>query len=333
MSANYYLGREPSLAEIFGARSIVVGADHIEVDDRRYPVIDDVIVTLPADRLPPAVRRRLPMTGELGSSAGEFAEDIQFTFGEEWSEHGEVLPEHRREFENYFDLADVSSLEQARVADLGCGSGRWATFVAPHCREIVLVDFSEAIFVARENLRAADNAAFVLGDVLDLPFGDDAFDFAYCLGVLHHLPVDALDACRRLARLTPKLLVYLYYALDNRPAYYRALLRVVTGIRTRLAGIRSTKARAAISLAIAVGVYSPMAWLGRVGGERVGRVVPLADTYAGMSVRRLRQDAYDRFFTRIEQRFSRADISTLTDTFSDVSISDGLPYWHFLCQR
>lgn len=332
MSAPYYVGREAALAEIFGATSVAVLDDAVEFDGRRFPLVDDVIVTVEPGRLPPRARAMLG-TGDVSTSAsGEFAEDIQFTFGEEWWAHGEVLPEHQREFEAYFDLVDRDDLSDKRVADLGCGSGRWASFVAPRCREVVAVDFSDAIFVARRNLREHDNVVFVLGDVLDLPLADDSVDLAYCLGVLHHLPVDALDACRRLARLGPELLVYLYYALDNRPPHYRLLLRAVSGIRTGLARIRSGRARAALSWVIAALVYWPLARLGRALGDR-GRAIPLADTYGHSTLGRMRQDAYDRFFTRIEQRFTREQIRTLTDTFDSVAISDGLPYWHFLLRR
>lgn len=330
--SSFYAGREHSLREIFGAADVVVAEHHLEIDGRHYPVVDDVIVTLSAERLPKSIRDRVGAASGP-EHTGAFAPEIQDTFGAEWVEHGQVLPEHAQEFAAYFDLVDLTGLAAARVADLGCGSGRWATFVAPTCREIVLADFSEAIFVARENLRQAPNAVFVLADVLDLPFADDAFDLAYCLGVLHHLPVDALEACRKLARLAPELLVYLYYALDNRPVHYRALLRLVTPVRRRLSKVHDRRARSILSMAIAVAVYAPLAFVGTIGGERAGRVVPLADTYAGKSLKRLQQDAYDRFFTGIEQRFSRREIAALHDTFRSVEVSAGLPYWHFLCRR
>jgi len=56
---------------------------------------------------------------------------------------------------------------------------------APHLhadtlrREMVLLDFSEAIFVARENLRGASNALFFLGDLRRMPFRDDFADLVY----------------------------------------------------------------------------------------------------------------------------------------------------------
>jgi len=65
---------------------------------------------------------------------------------------------------------------------------------------------------------------------------------------------------------------------------------------------------------------------------RLGKFVPLHDTYKGKSLRRIRQDVYDRFFTRIEQRVTKASILKLCDTYGTVTISPNLPYWHFLCE-
>ena len=327
MSANPYRGREEELADIFGATAVRVADEYIELDGRRLPVVDGVIVALPESRRPSA-------SGERGAPPRRgdetFAPDIQETFGAEWTAHGSVLPEHADEFSAYFDLVDLAAFSGARVVDLGCGSGRWATFVAPRCRSLVVVDFSDAIFVARRNLTDRENVVFVMADVLDLPFRDDAFDFAYCLGVLHHLPVDALAACRRLSRLSQSLLVYLYYALDNRPGHYRVLLGGVTAVRKVLSRVRNPRARSIISFGLALTLYKPLAETGaRLG--RYGRSVPLADTYAGKSLERLTQDVYDRFFTRIEQRFTRQQIRSLEDTFATVEISPRLPYWHFLC--
>jgi hypothetical protein len=65
----------------------------------------------------------------------------------------------------------------------------------------------------------------------------------------------------------------------------------------------------------------------------LSRLVPLYDFYRGKSFLRIRQDVYDRFFTRIEQRFTKRRILSLADTFREVSVSDRPPYWHFLCRR
>ena len=322
---SYYEGKEAVLADLFGVDQVEVRRECVVLDGRKYDVVDDVIICLDADRLPPSLTSR-----RRAVQRRDFADDIQFTFGEEWNKHREVMPEHEGEFAAYFDLVDLEGLADSRVGDLGCGSGRWAHFMAPHCRQLVVVDFSDAIFVARQNLRAHDHVVFVLADVLDLPFRMGAFDFAYCLGVLHHTPMDALDATRNLRGLSPRLLVYLYYALDNRPAHFRLILGLVTAARLLLARVRSRRVRGAVAWMVAVLVYLPLSRAGRLLG-RHGHVVPLTDTYADKSLPRIRQDVYDRFFTRIEQRVTRSEVEGLADTFETVVVSEALPYWHFLC--
>ena len=335
--SSYYEGRLGELADLFGAGEVSLVAGGLDVDGRFLPVVDDVIVVLDGDRLPDSLRARMarPPDPSSGPSvpAVPFAADVQRSFSEEWTTHPDILPEHQGEFDAYFDLVDLDSLAGLRVVDIGCGIGRWSHILAPRCRSIVLVDYSEAIFVARRNLAGAGNAIFVMADVLDLLFRPGAFDLAVCLGVLHHLPFDALDALRRLAPLADRHLAYLYYALDNRPAYFRWLLAGVTATRRALTRIQSARARAAVTTAITAAVYLPLskadAVLRPVG---LARYVPLSETYGGKSFKRLRQDAYDRFFTSIEQRFTRDQIRGLTDTFASVNISDALPYWHFLCE-
>jgi SAM-dependent methyltransferase len=322
-----------SLREIFGAREVVVEGDAVVVDGRRYPVLDDVIVTLEPSQWPPAVRER------LGSAAGhearaDFAEDIQFTFGEEWKTFDSMQPEHEATFRQYFDLIDLDGLAGARVCDLGCGMGRWSWFASRHCREIVLADFSEAIFVARRNLRERSNAIFVMADIRRLPFAPDFADFLFCLGVLHHLPTPALQEVAALRPYAARLLIYLYYALDNRPLHYRALLAMVDPLRLALARVRGGAARDAITTALALGVYRPLVGLGHLMRPfGLSAQVPLYEGYHGKSLKVIRQDVYDRFFTRIEQRVSREQIAGLRTHFREVRISPDFPYWHFVCER
>ena len=268
------------------------------------------------------------------SPEGDFAGDIQFTFGEEWHGFPEILPEHEKEFQQYFDLVDLGSLANARICDLGCGIGRWSNFLKDRCREMVLLDFSEAIFVARENLRGASNALFFLGDLRRMPFRDDFADFLFSLGVLHHLPTGALEEVRALSRRAPTLLVFLYYALDNRPAYWRGILSAVTVVRLALSRTENPRLRSALTWALTIGVYMPLISLGHaVRPLGLASKVPLYDFYRGKSLRRIGQDVYDRFFTRIEQRFRKEEILALRDTFREVVVSGDPPYWHFLCRR
>ena len=312
----YYRNKIESLQKIFGTADLELKAESLRVGREEFPIHEDVI----------------DLT--VSSLSGTFAEDIQYTFGAEWKAHGQILPEHAQEFAQYFDIVDLPSLKDARVCDLGCGSGRWSYFLKDRCQELVLVDFSDAIYVARENLRQADHCLFFKADLTQLPFANDFADFILCLGVLHHLPIPCLDAVRRMKRLAPRLLIFLYYALDNRPFYFRAILGLVTLSRKGLSRIRSPLFRKGFSFLGTVFLYLPMIALGHlVRPIGLCRYVPLFEFYKDKSFKRIQQDVYDRFFTRIEQRASRTQIQELGKDFGQVRISDHIPYWHFLCTR
>jgi SAM-dependent methyltransferase len=87
------------------------------------------------------------------------------------------------------------------VLDAGCGAGRYMDLVARAGAEVVGVDLSLAIEVARENLRAFPNSHFLQADLLRLPFRPGVFDFVYSIGVLHHTS-DTHAALSGLAQVT-----------------------------------------------------------------------------------------------------------------------------------
>jgi SAM-dependent methyltransferase len=315
----YYKNKQATLAELFGTPDIEVREDSLRVGSYSYPIVQDVIILSdPGHRSDPRA----------------FAEDIQFTFGEEWKTYSAILPEHRDEFERYFDLVNLQDLQSARVCDLGCGMGRWSYYLKDACKELVLVDFSDAIFMARKNLAGASNALFFKADLKRLPFRENFADFMFSLGVLHHLPTPCLDEVRALKPLAPQLLIFLYYALDNRPWYFRLLLGIVTAARRVLSRIRQPALRMIISRAGTWLIYLPLIFLGRLLDVfNVGRYIPLYEFYHDKSLKRIEQDVYDRFFTRIEQRVTRHQILGLKDTFREVTVSEKIPYWHFVCKR
>jgi SAM-dependent methyltransferase len=332
----HYQNKIESLKRIFGTADVSVEPGAVVSGGRRYPVVNDVIILTEPEQYTAYVKRALSQSKDsrAGIADRAFAEDIQFTFGEEWKEYDRILPEHQEEFGRYFDLADLAGLSDKRVCDLGCGMGRWSYFLKDRCKELVLVDFSDAIFVARKNLAGAGNCLFFMGDLKKLPFRNDFCDLLFSLGVLHHLPTPCLDEVRSLQKYAPQLLIFLYYALDNRPVYFRVLLHGVTIVRTGVSRVRNPLFRKLFSRAGTFGVYLPLVMLGRaLKPLGLSSHVPLYDFYHNKSISRIEQDVYDRFFTRIEQRVSRKEILTLQNSFSAVIISNKLPYWHFLCTR
>lgn len=258
-------------------------------------------------------------------------------FGDEWTTFDQVsLDEGELDelFARYFAIFPWNLLPGDAVGvDVGCGSGRWARRVAPRVGNLHLIDPSHAaLTVARRNLAAHSNCTFHEADVGDLPLPPASADFVYSLGVLHHVPdtAAAIRACAGLLRPGAPLLVYLYYAFDNRPGWYRRLWRASDLLRQGLA--RSPHAvKLLVTSLVAAGVYWPLARLARLGSRVApGKAanLPLA-FYADRSFYTMRTDAYDRFGTRLEQRFTRAQIEgmLLDAGLERVRFSDEAPYW------
>ena len=335
MQRSYYADKIDSLRDIMGAKDVVVEDGHVVIDGRTYPVVDDVIILLDPAVYPDGLKQRLG-TSQATNDATDIAEDIQFSFGAEWQRFSEIKPEYEIVFDEYFDIVDLDGLKGARICDLGCGTGRWTYFLSKKSapREMILVDFSEAIFVARRNLQDFDNTLFFMSDIEKLPFRKDFTDFMFSLGVLHHVRTDCLDLVRSLKDYAPTILAYLYYALDNRPLYFRFCLTLVTAVRRVVSRIHNPTFREIFTWFVAATVYAPLCYLGKIVKPfGLLRFIPLATEHHYLNFRWWRLLVYDRFFTSIEQRVSRQQILTLDDTFSEVTISPNSSYWHFLCKR
>ncbi len=155
-------------------------------------------------------------------------------FGVEWSrfqQNDNISDELYHIFRTqYFKIFPWDSLPESAVgADVGCGSGRWGKYVAERVGHLHFVDASEkALEVARTNLGERKNVDFHLATVDALPFDDNALDFIYSLGVLHHVPdtAAAIKSLVQKAKPGAPILLYLYYAFDNRPLWYRLIWRV-----------------------------------------------------------------------------------------------------------
>lgn len=259
-------------------------------------------------------------------------------FGDEWerfdqSDLGQA--ESEEIFAQYFSVFPWEQLPQNPTGfDVGCGSGRWAVHVAPrigtgtlHC-----IDPSVALEVARRNLASHANCEFHAAGVSEMSLAPESMDFGYSLGVLHHVPDTAagLKACVERLKPGAPFLVYLYYAFDNRPGWFRALWKLSDFAR-RVISRLPHPARYAVSQVIAFAVYLPLSRIAALG-EKLGRNVdafPLS-AYRNRSLYVLRTDALDRFGTSLERRFTRTEIESMMSGAGLERISfrtEDTPFW------
>jgi ubiquinone/menaquinone biosynthesis C-methylase UbiE len=257
-------------------------------------------------------------------------------FGSEWSRFDQSIlsaADQVEIFEDYFHIFPWDSLQLDSIgADIGCGSGRWAALAAPRVGHLNLVDPSgEALAVARQNLSNAANVSFHQASVDGLPFEEGSLDFAYSLGVLHHVP-DTMEAIHSIAHVLKSdapFLIYLYYAFDQRPWWFRAIWRTSDMLR-KFVSRMPVRMKNHVCEVIALLVYLPLS-RGALLLERFGILPdswPLA-YYRNREYYVMRTDALDRFGTRLEQRFSRQEIKTMLQSagFKDIRFSDTQPFW------
>ncbi|MCP5390580.1 MAG: class I SAM-dependent methyltransferase [Sphingomonadaceae bacterium] len=258
------------------------------------------------------------------------------SFGHEWASHdqsGLTDAEKQQIFTDYFGVFPWDSLPpDAQGFDMGCGSGRWASVVAPRVGTLNCIDAAgEALGVAKRNLAAMDNVKFHHATTDTAPLEDASQDFGYSLGVLHHIPDTqaALADCTRLLKPGAPFLLYLYYRFDNRPAWFRALWKgselIRGGISRMPSGLKNLSSDVA-----AAGIYWPLA-RGAALAEKLGANpdrLPLS-YYRDKSFLTMRTDSRDRFGTPLEQRFTRDEIKAMMEScgLEKVEFSDTMPYW------
>ena len=256
-------------------------------------------------------------------------------FGEEWTKfdysHIDVKKLNEN-FNQYFSIFPWDKLPKNAVGfDMGCGTGRWAQFVAPKVKTLNCIEPSDAIDVAKKNLIKHKNVAFFRETTENCSLNLASQDFGYCLGVLHHIPdtQKALKDCTRLLKPGAPILLYLYYSFENKPIWFKFLWKVSDYIR-KFISISPKPVKHFLAAFIALLVYFPLSRLAYIL-EKAGlnvENIPLAD-YRQKPFYQCKNDSLDRFGTRLEQRFSKSQITDMLTNAgcSGIQFSSSTPFW------
>lgn len=262
--------------------------------------------------------------------------DVIRDFGCEWKrfdQGGLSAAEQMDVFKSYFNIFPWESLPSGSTGvDIGCGSGRWASLVAPQVGHLYMVEPSkDALDVARKNLSDKANVSFYQVPVDNMPFEQNSLDFAYSLGVLHHVfnTQEAISSIANVLKPGAPFLIYLYYAFDQRPWWFRVLWRL-SDILRRIICKMPRLIKNFICEVIALLIYFPLSRIALLL-EKLGLLPkswPLA-YYRNRQYYVMRTDALDRFGTRLEKRFSRQEIKSMLESagFTDIRFSETQPFW------
>jgi SAM-dependent methyltransferase len=268
------------------------------------------------------------------------------SFGHEWSAFDYAESETDDALDTQFlayctpiDLTQFNS-KSSVAADFGAGSGRWASRLLPHFSLVYALEPSDGANKVLKNKFSKESRMTILQETVGAnSIPARSLDLAMSLGVLHHIPDTGLaikDVASRI-KSGGVFLCYLYYKLENKPLYYRGLFWTSNSLRWVISRLPYAL-RKLIARVIATLIYLPLARTAKLltsTGKNVSNF-PLHH-YANMPFMMLQNDALDRFGTRLEQRFSKKEITAMLDNagfdLSTLKFSDVEPFWTFSVKK
>ena len=126
------------------------------------------------------------------------------------------------------------------VLDVGCGTGINAVYLASKGFKVTGVDISPtAISMAIGRSKRLSRCNFLVADVFQLPFDEDAFDLVYDRGCFHNIPHPKWESyIENIKRVLKENGVFLLSCVSslNRPSCWRRVVRAIRYPRSLAAG-------------------------------------------------------------------------------------------------
>jgi len=275
-----------------------------------------------------------------------FSKEVIESFGQEWARFDysenfsdDALDAQFLAYSNPLDLGIFDSASSI-AGDFGAGSGRWTSRLLPYFAFIYALEPSEGANEVLVRKFCTEPRIEILKETIGAnSIPDNSLDLAMSLGVLHHIPDTGLAMKHVSAKIKSGgfLLCYLYYSLEGKPFFYRVLFKLSNTFRWVISRLPYSL-RILLARLIAIAIYLPLARISALlekKGKRTSNI-PLHH-YANMPFVMLLNDALDRFGTRLEQRFSRSEITELLEKagfdLSTLKFSNIEPFWTFSVQK
>ena len=196
-------------------------------------------------------------------------------FGWEWQEFDSLHDDRETYHGQFLDWVHPIEPDFFRgkvVLDGGCGMGRFAAAAAEFgAKDVLAIDLSDAVEAAYRNTKHLPNVHVIQADIYRLPFGRSV-DFAFSIGVLHHLPDPEGGFSSLVGHLKPGGSVFAWvYGRENNGW----IVRLVNPMRERFFSRLPRKVLYALSFAATVALH-PVLKLLYLPANRIARFRSLA---------------------------------------------------------
>ncbi|MEO6490918.1 MAG: class I SAM-dependent methyltransferase [Ferruginibacter sp.] len=272
---------------------------------------------------------------------GNIDPEVVKSFGDEWLKFHDFSDDTIAEIaKEYFDILNENIVNKNSYAlDIGCGTGRWTKWLTNKAGFIEAIDPSNAIFAADKLLGNIENVRLTKASVDTIPFNDETFDFAMSIGVLHHIPdtQQAMKDCVKKIKTGGYFYCYLYYNLETRGWWFKTLYWLSDLIRKVVCRFPPAIKRIVCDV-LAIVIYMPLVlwvrFLVLIRLRWIARKMPLS-AYNNKSFFVIRNDALDKFGTRLEQRFSKQQVESMMANCGlyNIIISPRTPFYHAIGKK
>ena len=197
------------------------------------------------------ITRGIPRFAELAAVESDKQATAE-NFGWQWRHFIDVDERYAEQFLGWIAPVTPEFFRDKVVLEGGCGKGRHTQLAAQWgAREVIGIDLSEAVETAFAATRGLPNAHVIQADIYHLPLARK-FDYAFSVGVLHHLPDPRLGFFSLASKVKSggHLSAWIYGAENN-----EWIVRLVNPVREKITSRIDQRALLHLSKVPAAGLF------------------------------------------------------------------------------
>ena len=249
-------------------------------------------------------------------------------FGWQWQHFTQTDERYAEQFLGWIAPVTAEFFCDKVVLEGGCGKGRH-TQLAAHwgARDVIGIDLSVAVDTAFAATRSLQNAHIIQADIYQLPLARK-FDYAFSIGVLHHLPDPRSGFLSLASKVKPggHISAWIYGAENNEwiTRWVNPLREKITSRIDQRALLQVSKVPAACLYLATKLVYGPL----NRGGSSLAKHLFYNDYLSSISAFGWREQhtiVFDHLVAPTAFYISREDFETW---WRDLGASDVAISWH-----